>query len=176
MLLAIVRQSVIYLIKNVNFYFFMLFLYSFCADVRANWAICSFIRTNIIFSNFTHFILYFIFTFFILYFLAYYFKCTRSIVNGDWLIAIYRAFYISNTPFLAIVSYIFDLAVYYFLYFFRLYSNSIIAIFFSSVISRLFSINYWYPLYKRHSYFGYFRSMRQKWGELKTEEVNRLKY
>ncbi len=176
MLLAIIKQSVVYLIKNINFYFSVLFLYSFCADVRANWAVCSFIRTNIIFSNFTYFILYFIFTFFILYCLAYYYRCTASLVNGDWLVFLYRAYYLVNTPVLSLVSYIFDLAIHYFSYFVRLYQSSMITIFVYNIISGFFSANYWYPLYKRHSYFGYFRSMRQKWGEVKTEEINRLKY
>ncbi len=176
MLLAIVKQSVLYLVKNLNFYFLVLFVYSFCADVRSNWAICSFIRTNIIFSNFVFFILYFILTFFVLYLLVYYIKYTRSIVNGDWLVLLYRSFYLFNISFLSLVSYLFDLFYFYFLYFIRVYRNSFIYLFLFSFFGKFFSVNYWYPLYKRHSYFGYFRSMRQRWGEVKTEEVNRLKY
>lgn len=176
MLLAIVKQSVLYLVKNINFYFSVLFLYSFCADVRSNWAICSFIRTNIIFSNFTLFILYFIFTFVILYGLAYYFKYTRSIVNGDWLVFLYRSLYLVNVPLLSLVSYLFDVVSFYFFYFLRLYRSSFVLLFFSTFFSKLFSTHYWYPLFKRHSYFGYFRAMRQRWGEVKSEEMNRLKY
>ncbi len=176
MLLAIVRQSFIYLIKNINFYFFMIFLYSFCADVRANWAVCSFIRTNIIFSNFLSFILYFFCTFFVLFCLVYYFRCTSSIVNSDWLVALYRAMYVSNIPFLTLVSYIFDVLANSLFYFLRVYGDSLFITAIFNFIAKFFSVNYWYPLYKRHSYFGYFRSMRQRWGEVKTEEVNRLKY
>lgn len=35
---------------------------------------------------------------------------------------------------------------------------------------------YWYPIFKRHSIFGYYRIARQNWVELKSEEVNYLKY
>lgn len=34
----------------------------------------------------------------------------------------------------------------------------------------------WYTVFKRHSIFGYYRIARQNWVELKSEEVNFLKY
>ena len=40
----------------------------------------------------------------------------------------------------------------------------------------LFRTLYWYPIFKRHSIFGYYRIARQNWVELKSEEVNYLKY
>ncbi len=176
MLLAIVKQSFLYLIRNINFYFSVLFLYSFCTDVRSNLAVCSFIRTNIIFSGFTYFLFYFIFTFFILYCIVYYVKYTCSVVNSDWLVLLYRNCYLTNVSFASLLSYLFDSFVFYFFYFLRLYRNSFVFITIYSAIVNFFSTNYWYPLYKRHSYFGYFRAMRQRWGEVKSEEVNRLKY
>lgn len=35
---------------------------------------------------------------------------------------------------------------------------------------------FWYPIFKRSSIFGFYRISRQRWSELKTEEVNYLKY
>ncbi len=46
----------------------------------------------------------------------------------------------------------------------------------SSVIFPNFKSIYWYPIFKRHSIFGYYRIARQNWVELKSEEVNYLKY
>ena len=34
----------------------------------------------------------------------------------------------------------------------------------------------WYPIFKRHSVFGYYRINRQRWVELKSEEINYIKY
>jgi hypothetical protein len=34
----------------------------------------------------------------------------------------------------------------------------------------------WYTVFKRHSFFGFYRVSRQRWTELKTEEINYLKY
>lgn len=47
--------------------------------------------------------------------------------------------------------------------------------FFNSIIS-YFKNLYWYPIFKRHSIFGYYRIARQNWVELKSEEVNYIKY
>ena len=47
--------------------------------------------------------------------------------------------------------------------------------FFNSTIS-YFKNLYWYPIFKRHSIFGYYRIARQNWVELKSEEVNYIKY
>lgn len=176
MLLTIVKQSILYLVKNINFYFLVLFVYSFCVDVRVNLFICSFIRTNIIFANFATFIFFFILTFFVLFILVYWFKYTCSLVNSDWLVFMYRFYYLYNISFLSLFSYIFDVVFFYFIFLYRLYKNSIFYLFFYNLFLNFFSTNLWYPIFKRHSYFGYFRSMRQKWGEIKTEEVNRLKY
>lgn len=47
----------------------------------------------------------------------------------------------------------------------------------SYILSNLsFRTLYWYPIFKRHSIFGYYRIARQNWVELKSEEVNYLKY
>jgi len=176
MLFAIVRQSVLYLIKNINFYFLLIFVYSFCIDVRSNFIICSFIRTNIIFASFGGFILYFILTFISLYLVVYYSNFTRSIVNADWLVFLYRTMYTLGLSPLFLVSYLFDFVLFYVFRFFNAYKNSLVFVVFFELFSGFFKSNYWYPLFKRHSYYGYFRSMRQRWGEIKTEEFNRLKY
>lgn len=44
-----------------------------------------------------------------------------------------------------------------------------------SLLDILKPIN-WYTVFKRHSYFGFYRITRQRWTELKSEEVNYLKY
>lgn len=54
-----------------------------------------------------------------------------------------------------------------------------------NLIKIIFLINYafdkinvisWYTLFKRHSIFGFYRISRQRWVELKSEELNFLKY
>ena len=176
MLLTIVRQSALYLLKNVNFYFLVLFVYSFCVDVRINFFVCSFIRSNIIFLNLIYFTFYFILTFLFLYILSFYTNYTRSIVNSDWLVLMYRKYYIFNVSIFGLISYFFDLIRYCMLGIYNLYKHSFLFSVIFSLFSKLFSTNLWFPLFKRHSYFGYFRSMRQRWGDVKTEEANRLKY
>lgn len=46
---------------------------------------------------------------------------------------------------------------------------------FKSITGLTKSVN-WYPIFKRHSIFGYYRINRQRWVELKSEEINYIKY
>lgn len=66
---------------------------------------------------------------------------------------------------------------YYYLncFFNSLFSNNIIFVTLNLLKNKLVQIS-WYPIFKRHSIFGFYRISRQRWVELKTEEVNYLKY
>jgi len=54
-------------------------------------------------------------------------------------------------------------------------SNYVLTFIWSKILYTLTPISF-YPIFKRHSIFGYYRIARQNWVELKTEEVNFLKY
>ena len=54
------------------------------------------------------------------------------------------------------------------------------SLYFIKFLINIFSVSVkkinWYPVFKRHSIFGYYRINRQRWVELKSEEVNYIKY
>jgi hypothetical protein len=118
---------------------------------------------------------YFLLTYIILFLLFYFLKSNKNSLTYDWIVYTYRIYYVYNTYVLNLISYFFDLSKFYFLNFIYFYKNSFI----DNLILELFYSRYsfvWSPLFKRHSYFGYNRSMRQKWIDIKSEEVNRIKY
>lgn len=57
-----------------------------------------------------------------------------------------------------------------------IFSKSYLIQFIISEVSLFTTQINWYPIFKRHSIFGYYRISRQNWVELKTEEVNYIKY
>lgn len=65
-------------------------------------------------------------------------------------------------------------------YYLNLFSKKFVNFYFLNWILKLVNSNlkqnYWYTVFKRHSIFGYYRISRQRWVELKSEEVNFLKY
>ena len=176
MLLNILKKSFVYLIKNVNFYFLMIFLYSFCTSVRSNLLVCSFMRNNVIYADFGFFIVYFLLVYSVLFLLFYFLNIVRNVNNYDWLLFLYRNYFIFNLSILTLVSYIYDTIKFYLFWLLFLFKNLFIVTFFINLLSSVFSQNCWYPIFKRYSYFGYFRSMRQKWVEVKSEEITRFKY
>jgi len=176
MFFNITKQSVIYLIKNINFYFLFFFIYSFCIDVRSNFLVCSFFRGNVVFTDFGIFLFYFLITFLFLFFIFYFLNLVKSNLNYDYLLFLYRNYYIRNISLLALFSYLFNNLRFYFIFFYNIFIKSFIFSFFLEIFSILFNKYYWYPIFKRHSYFGLYRHLRQKWVEVKCEEINRLKY
>lgn len=44
------------------------------------------------------------------------------------------------------------------------------------LVKSFFRKFFWYPIFKRHSIFGYYRLSRQNWVELKPEEIHYIKY
>lgn len=56
------------------------------------------------------------------------------------------------------------------------FKSNFILNFFNILLIENFKNLYWYPIFKRHSIFGYYRIARQNWVELKSEEVNYIKY
>ena len=176
MLINILKKSFFYLIRNINFYFLIIFIYSFCTSVRSNLLVCSFIRNNVIYADFGFFIFYFLFVYFVLFFIFYFLNIVNTVNNYDWLLFMYRNYFLFNLSILTLISYLYDTAKFYAYWLFFSVKNVFFFSFFSEIFFRLFSQSYWYPIFKRHSYFGYFRSMRQKWVEVKSEEITRFKY
>jgi hypothetical protein len=176
MLLNIIRKSFIYLIRNVNFYFLVIFLYSFCTSVRSNLLVCSFIRNNVIYADFGFFIIFFLIVYTLLFILFYSLNIVKNVNNYDWLLFLYRNYFIFNLSILTLVSYIFDTFRFFGFWLLSFFKSSFFFNFLREIFNNIFCQTYWYPIFKRHSYFGYFRSMRQKWVEVKSEEINRFKY
>ena len=176
MLYNIIRKSFLYLVRNLNFYFLLVFLYSFCTSVRSNLLVCSFIRTNIIYADFGFFIVFFLIVYTILFIIFFFLNIVKSVNNYDWLLFLYRNYFLFNLSFLTLLSYIFDTFKFYILWLFSVFKNLFFFNFFIEIFNFIFNQSFWYPIFKRHSYFGYFRSMRQKWVEVKSEEVTRFKY
>jgi len=48
--------------------------------------------------------------------------------------------------------------------------------YFFNILLKKISVVSWYTIFKRHSIFGFYRISRQRWVELKSEELNFLKY
>lgn len=80
-------------------------------------------------------------------------------------------YYLSNIK----VSFFENLEYLFAQFFFTLNNNAFKFYFLNSILLNLRPI-YWYPIFKRHSIFGYYRIARQNWVELKSEEVNFIKY
>ena len=176
MLLGILKRSFFYLLKNINFYFLMIFLYSFCTSVRSNLLVCSFIRNSVIYADFGFFIKLFLFSYLCLFIVFYLLNLVKNVNNYDWLLFTYRNYFVTNLSVLTIISYVYDTIKFFFFWLFYSFRSVFLVTLFNEVFCKIFSTNYWYPLFKRHSYFGYFRSMRQKWVEVKSEEITRFKY
>lgn len=176
MFLNIIKQSTIYLIKNINFYFLVFFVYSFCVDVRSNFLVCSFFRSNVVFVDFGIFLFYFLITFFILFLFFFYLNTIKSNLTYDYLLFLYRSYFLKNLSFFSLIVYLFNNIRFYFLNFYYRFIKSFFFNFFVEIFNFIFNKYYWYPIFKRHSYFGLYRNLRQKWTEVKSEEVNRLKY
>ena len=88
---------------------------------------------------------------------------------------IYRFIYFSKTLIFLFFNYAFNYVVFLFnFYFFKLFNNLLFNILREVYYS--FFVCLWYPIFRRLSYFGYFRSNRQKWIEINNENINRLKY
>lgn len=176
MLVNIIRKSFFYLIRNVNFYFLMIFLYSFCTSVRSNILVCSFIRNSVIYADLGFFIGFFLIAYILLFICFYYLNIVKSVNNYDWLLFLYRNYFVFNVSVLTLISYLVNTIKFYVFWVFSLISNLFIFNLILEIINVVSSQSFWYPIFKRHSYFGYFRSMRQKWVEVKSEEVTRFKY
>lgn len=80
--------------------------------------------------------------------------------------------YIKDTLF---INFNFFLSYLSFFFLYLAQTNYFLAFFMLKVRQILVPIS-WYTIFKRHSIFGYYRIARQNWVELKSEEVNFLKY
>lgn len=90
-------------------------------------------------------------------------------------IFLFSLYYIYNiTSIKVVISYIYNWYLNFFKYNF---SNLFISRFILNklLLENVKPIN-WYPIFKRHSIFGYYRINRQRWVELKSEEINYIKY
>ena len=107
----------------------------------------------------------------------YFFNIEYKFFNGNkqynslYLFFLYNLFILNNL-FLNI-NYLINKCLFLFFNFYKtnLFFNFIFKCFFNA-----FKQINWYPIFKRHSIFGYYRISRQNWVELKTEEVNYIKY
>lgn len=104
-----------------------------------------------------------------------YFNYNNYLVNDNYNNIIISLFYTMYNiiSFKVVLSYLID---WYFAFFRYTFKNSYIFRFTLSRLQNFFKIISWYPIFKRHSVFGYYRINRQRWVELKSEEINYIKY
>jgi hypothetical protein len=176
MLVRLIKNSFRYLTGNMNFYFLIAFFYNFCTSIKSNFFACSYIRDNIVCVDFGVFVYYFFFTYIILF--IYYYRKNKFKVssNYDWIIIVYRNYFNTEVAIFRTFNNFFNSIKFIFFWLLNYFKNLLVLNIFLDFFNKLFSVSYWYPIYKRYSYFGYFRDMRQKWTETKTEEITRFKY
>lgn len=203
-MLGIIKNNFKYSIKKKNFRALILFLYCFCSDVDSNFFICSFLQNEIFYKDLLDFIPYYmlIYTiFFTWFYLKFYLKNRSKIKstkirskpknnitlteNYSLLLFFYRQYFIKNfikklfllnISALELLKHIFEATKFFILYHKLNFKNLFIGNVFLILYNKLFCQSYWYPIFKRYSYFGYFNSINKKIRKMKDEELIRFKY
>ena len=174
MLISNIRSIIIKLLKDFNVLFLFFFLYNFCLDIRTNLLVCTFIDKDLFVLKLNVFFILFVVLLTLILVFKFFYSFKYSF-NGDYLSFIYRFTYFSKTLIFLFFNYAFNYVVFLFnFYFFKLFNNLLFNILREVYYS--FFVCLWYPIFRRLSYFGYFRSNRQKWIEINNENINRLKY
>jgi len=192
--LLYLKNKFLFFIKliNLKFVFNVIFWY-ICLDCLINeelnnFFLCSFLTNLLLFVNpFNSFIflsIYFLISLkdkiilFIKFFINFRINKKTKIIldsnnyNNLFLVAMYYSY--NKVSFKINFTYIFN----WFITFikFNFINNFFFIKYIFNNIILIFSPISWYTIFKRHSIFGFYRISRQRWVELKTEEVNFIKY
>lgn len=162
--------------KKIISYFFWIYLYCFLFSLESNIFICSYIQTSIlIVENNFHFSTPFFFIFVIYTIKFKLFKNKNKIFN--YINFNYIIFCFKKLSYLSFLSMYFKKLKLNFINFINLFNNNIFCIFLNyCYIIIKNNILVWYPIYKSYSIFGFYKSTRLKFIDLKNENLKRFKY
>ena len=160
-------------LSSLFFKFFILvfYIYFFCEVSILDYVVDTFEVPYIeSFSN--YFIDLILWVFFLN--LIFYYNVVCDVSKSDsfnrlYLVFFYKVSFIKNFLLFSVFDYFFN----FFFFFIKFFFNKFL---FLKEFFFIFSNNVWYPVFKRHSYFGLFRVSRDKWIDLKTENLNFYKH
>jgi len=152
-------------------------------DLNDNFFICSYLRINLFGSEEVTEIIYIVFYSIILYlFLKNHIKLKKlnkneSKLTVEFLKIKYLYTLLNCVPLLHITNYILNkinMFVIFVFNFYKSYKINNFIIFFYKVLINASII--WYPVFKTHSIYGFYKTTRNNFAQSKLESVKRLKY
>jgi len=156
--------------------FIWLYIYCFVVSLDSNFFMCSYLRFELSIIENNIYIVFFSFIFFILY--NYLIKIKYSVVkiinyiNVNYIYVILKEQNILHLINLFILNFYININNVW-----NLYKNNLIYIYVYNIYLFIKANNLvWYPIYKSYSIFGYYKSTRLKFIDLKNENLKRLKY
>jgi hypothetical protein len=156
--------------------FIWLYIYCFLFPLNSNFFMCSYLRVELtnIENNIT-----FVLLFFIIFIIYSYIKNTKhsGIKINNYINVKYLYFYIREHNLIYILSLFLNNLYINLKNILNLYINKNYFLILYNMYIKLRSCNLvWYPIYKSYSIFGYYKSTRLKFIDLKNENLKRLKY
>lgn len=162
--------------RKIISYFIWLYVYCFLFSLESNIFVCSYIQTIFLSIENKFYLLFIGFIFFVIY--SYKFKLSNNKNKIFNYINFNYVFYCLK--YLSIFNYLnmlFNRLNLHFVNFVSLYNNNLLFIAINYCYS-IFKNNIlvWYPIYKSYSIFGFYKSTRLKFVDLKNENLKRFKY
>lgn len=162
--------------RKIISFFIWLYVYCFLFSLDSNFFICSYLRLEL--SNIENNI-FMILIFFILFVIYSYVRCIKysEIKINNYINFKYLYFYLREHNLIYILN-LFITNMYINLKnIYNLYINKFYILTLFNLYTKFKNLNLiWYPIYKSYSIFGYFKSTRLKFVDLKNENLKRLKY
>lgn len=163
--------------RKIISYFIWIYIYCFLFSLNSNIFICSYLKLGLFNVENNFYILFIFFTLFVMY--SYYFK--QNYKNNfniyNYINLKYILFFYKKQSISILFNLLFNKLTTLFNNIIILYKNNLIVTFIcyvSQIIKN--SILIWYPIYKSYSIFGYYKSTRLKFIDLKNENLKRFKY
>ncbi len=163
------------IVKNKKIVFLFFILYNFCCDIRDNFFVCSYLNKNLLCFKLNLFFLFYLVILFLVFFYMYY-NSNNYLFNIDFLAFSYKFLFFSKSLVFTFFNFCFSYVKYFYSIFLYTVTNNFLYLFFKRITLNLFSLKTWFPVFKRHSYYGLFKANRQKWVEIRSENTNRIKY
>lgn len=162
--------------RKIISYFIWLYVYCFLFSLESNIFICSYIQTIFLDIENKFHLLFIGFILFVIY--SYKFKSSNNKNKIFNYINFSYIFYcLKHLPVFNYLNVLFNKLNLHFINFINLYNSS----FFFTIINYCYSkiknsALVWYPIYKSYSIFGFYKSTRLKFIDLKNENLKRFKY
>ena len=175
------KLASLFIFKNLILYIIILFI---CCNIAFSslfffleQSFCNFLFNYINYSNYFYLTLL---IFFLISIKNFFYALCLKLFNINYIVVFNNNNLYLNFLYLAYIKNIIIYSLYFLINYFNLFFKLVINsnYFLSYILNKiniLFPVSF-YPIFKRHSIFGYYRIARQNWVELRTEEVNFLKY